>query len=83
MREVFEYSLKGAADLLTEQLELAKAMEHAVQVSYRPVLSLNFRVLLSCIFLSLGLILITLKESNSHRWLRPVALTACPPSNSP
>ncbi|KAH8685484.1 hypothetical protein BGZ60DRAFT_365995 [Tricladium varicosporioides] len=31
MRDVFEMSLKGAADLLTEQLELAKAKEHPVQ----------------------------------------------------
>lgn len=43
MREVFEDSLKGAADLLTEQLELAKAKEHPVQVSYRPLLIFNFR----------------------------------------
>jgi hypothetical protein len=33
MQWIFEESLNGAADMLREQLELAKAKKHSVQVS--------------------------------------------------
>ena len=41
---VFEQSLQGAADLLIEQLEMAKAKEHSVQVSANSFVKLRCHI---------------------------------------
>lgn len=76
MKEVFEDSLSGAADLLTSQLELAKAKDYPVQVSW------NFPLVGSILFGCQESLLTSSTDSNSYRRLRAVACFTFPSASS-